>query len=141
MIRRARILLIQLAKSLPFILRIFVIVSYYETLYSIALNNFYYIESNKCLIPKKYLSWAIGNIFTYNVWTLLLALFLSICFETCLYNKLSIVYLASGLIQKQLLQSVEVTQVTAIAICIVNIALASYLVYKGCRNAICAKKS
>ena len=139
MIRQARILLIRFARVFPFAICVFVIVSYIEAIYSISFSDYSFIASEHCFIPTKHLSWIIGNMYTYNMWTVFVALFLAVCFETCLYNRLSIVYLMLNLMQRRIFLNIEVTETTAIAVSLINIVCAMYLVYKGCKNALFAK--
>lgn len=135
MIYRVRKLLVWFGKLFPFVLCFIVCVSYIETLVSIGFDL--YCSYGEYVVPYKPLSWFFGDILTYDWHTISVAIVLSIAFETCIWNKLSILYLCANLYEKQYFVD-EMEWYTIVLICATNIAVSSYLIYKGIR-ALCMK--
>lgn len=135
MIYRVRKLLVWFGKLFPFVLCFVVCVSYIETLVSIGFDL--YCSYGEYVVPYKPLSWFFGDILTYDWHTISVAIVLSIAFETCIWNKLSILYLCANLFEKQCFVD-EMEWYTIVLICATNIAVSYYLIYKGIR-ALCMK--
>lgn len=129
MIRKARLLLIRFAKMFPFILCVLVCISYLESLSSLLLERYSIMEDSVCLY--KPISWSIGTLYVYEWRAILVATVLSIAFETCLWNKLGIVYLVINLFEKYVFFRIELYEYVITMICIVNIIISSFLVFKG----------
>ena len=128
---KARVLLIRLGKVLPFLLCAAIIISYTETILSLTMNNF--VEWNGYVIPNKSISWFIGTYFEYDLFTLAALVVLSISIQTCLYNKLSCAYLGVNLVEKSYFDF-EIEPIYIYVICIANIMVAGYLIYRGIKN-------
>lgn len=131
MIRRFRVLLIQLGKAIPFILCFIVCASYIENAYSLRTYNF--IEFSDGVYLNKPISWFIGSYFEYNLPHLFVVVILSIALETCIYNKLACAYLGFNLLEKSYLDF-ELEPTTIYVICITNIVITSFLCYKGVKQ-------
>lgn len=125
---KARVLLINIGKMLPFVLCAFVCISYLETSFSLATNNF--VVWNRCIIPKCSFSWLIGKYFEYDLVTLAAFVVLSISTETCIYNKLACAYLAINLLEKSYFDF-EIEPTYIYIVCTANIIVSGYLTYKG----------
>ena len=127
---RARVLLINIGKMLPFVMCAFVALSYAESFLSILTNNV--VEWNGYAIPKCSVSWFIGRYFEYDFITLAAFVVLSISTETCLYNRIACLYLAVNLAEKSYFDF-ELEPLTIYIICAVNIAVSGYLTFRGIR--------
>lgn len=130
-IYKARVILIRLGKALPFIICFIVLISYAESLISLSTGDFIVYDDE--IIPRKRLSWLIGQYFEYNAQMLAVLFIISFAIETCIYNKLSCLYLGVNLFEKYWFAGHETDINTCIAVCSVNIVVAVYLTYKGIR--------
>lgn len=128
MINAFRRALIRLGKVIPFILCFIVFVSYLEDVYSLYTNS--YMEFADGVYLYKPISWAIGNLFEYNVSHLSVLCVLSIAISTCLYNKLACLYLGINLLEKSYFDF-ELEPTTIYLICLANIIVVGYLTWKG----------
>ena len=130
-VHRSRVLLINIGKMLPFAVCLIVLISYIETLISLSSSNF--VLLNGSYIPNKPISWFIGQYFEYNVITLIILLTISVAVETCIWNKLAIVYLAIQLAEKEYFITVELYPEYVYTIVIANILICGFFCYKGIR--------
>lgn len=128
MIRQARIWLIRLGKTLPFIVCFVVLISYVETALNLATYNV--VSLNGGIIPYKCLSWFIGHYFEYNIQMLFVLVVISVAIETCVYNKLACLYLAINLAEKSYFDF-ELEPTNIYIIYALNIIASGYLTYKG----------
>lgn len=129
MIHRARVFLIELGKMLPFIVCFIVLISYAEDLFALVTNNFAVYDGSYVL--NKPLSWWIGQYFEYNLITVVILLTISVAIETCVWNKICILYLSLQLMEKSYFIDVELYPEQIYIIVIANIIVSAYLVYKG----------
>lgn len=129
MIHRARVFLIELGKMLPFIVCFIVLISYAEDLFALVTNNFAVYDGSYVL--NKPLSWWIGQYFEYNLITVVILLTISVAIETCVWNKICILYLSLQLMEKSYFIDVELYPEQIYVIVIANIIVSAYLVYKG----------
>lgn len=128
MINAFRRALIRLGKVIPFILCFIVFVSYLEDVYSLYTNS--YMEFADGVYLYKPISWAIGNLFEYNVSHLSVLCVLSIAISTCLYNKLACLCLGINLLEKSYFDfELDIWQIYIIAIA--NLIISGYFTYKG----------
>lgn len=134
---KTRVILVNMGKMLPFVLCGMILISYSETLFSLATNDF--VEWCGYIIPNTPISWFVGSYFEYDWVTLLALLIMSIAVQTCFWNKLSLLYLFLQLKEKEYLSSIELYPEYIYAICIVNIIVAGYLTLRGI-NIIMLKK-
>ena len=134
---KTRVILVNMGKMLPFVLCGIILISYSETLFSLATSDF--VEWCGYIIPNTPVSWFIGNYFEYDLVTLLALLIMSIAVQTCFWNKISLLYLFLQLKEKEYLSSIELYPEYIYAICIVNIVVAGYLTLRGI-NIIMLKK-
>ena len=132
MVNKARRLLIQIGKSLPFLLCLLVFISYAENLFALATNDFLYYDGY--YIVNTPISFAIGLKFEYDLLAVFVALILSVAIETCKWNKFAIYYLTANLLLKSYVADVELEKMTIMFICIINGLLSSFLVYKGIKS-------
>lgn len=129
MIHKARILLIELGKMLPFIVCFIVAVSYAEGLYALITNDFVLYDG--CMVLNKPISWWIGQYFEYNLITVVILLTISVAVETCYWNKLAILYLSVQLIEKTYLSEIELYTGYIYAIVIANLIVSGFFAWKG----------
>lgn len=133
-IYKSRIGLIRFAKVFPFLLCFIVLISLSETLFALVLSDF--VEFNGGITPNTPFSWLIANYFEFDIYSLILALVFAISFETCVYNKASIGYIAIFLGQQEYFPTIELYPEYIYAICITNIVITSFLCYKGVKQLI-----
>ena len=126
---RTRVILVNMGKMLPFVLCGIILVSYSETMFSLATSDF--VEWSGYIIPNTPISWFVGNYFEYDLVTLFALLIMSISVQTCFWNKLSLLYLFLQLKEKEYLSSIELYQEYIYVICIANILICGFFCYKG----------
>ena len=132
MIHKTRILLIELGKILPFVVCTLVLISYVESIYSLATQN--YVLYDNYLVLNKQISWAVGKYFEYNLTTVVIMLVISIAVETCIWNKMTILYLSVQLLEKEYLSDVELYVENVFLIVIANIVICCFLIWKGLKT-------
>ena len=127
-IHSTRILLIRVAKILPFIVCAVLFISYAENVFALCTNDF--VVWGEYTIPNKPISWSIADAFEYNWNTVLILIILSVSVETCVYNKLACLYLGINLLEKSYFDF-ELEPWIISVICILNILISGFFVYKG----------
>lgn len=132
MVNKVRRLLIQIGKSLPFLLCFLVFVSYAENLFALATNDFLYYDGY--FIVNTPISFAIGLKFEYDWLMVVVSMILSIAIETCKWNKFALCYLAANLLLKSYIADVELEKDTICVICVFNVLLSLFFVYKGLKR-------
>ena len=125
---KARVILINIGKILPFVMCFIVALSYTESMLSVITNNL--VKWNEYAIPNNEISWFVGEYFEYDLVTLVAFVILSIAIETCVYNKLTCLYLGINLLEKSYFDF-ELEPTTIYIICLANIIVAGYLTIKG----------
>lgn len=128
MANKFRRLLIRLGKVLPFILCFIVCVSYSESFIALVCGNF--IQYDSSVLLNTNISFAINKFIEYDWQTLIVLVVLSIALETCFWNRLSCFYLGINLFEKSYFDF-ELEPAYIYTICIINIAVSSYLTFKG----------
>ena len=131
-VKSARITLINLGKFAPYIFCAIVLISYCESLYALFTND--YLIYDDGLTLNKPVSWFIGQYVTYNVVTIVALIVISIAVETCIWNKLCIVYLTIQLCEKHYFVSIELYKETVILIVLANIVVMVVLLYNGVKQ-------
>ena len=131
LIYRARVLMIELGKMLPFVLCGLVLISYIENIY--ALYNEDYLVLNNVVILNKRISYFIGEYFEYNVLHLFIVFVTSIAIQTCLTNKMACCYLALNLYEKSFFSNHIYDNEIYYIVSLINIALCGFFCYKGAR--------
>lgn len=137
-IHRARILLIELGKVLPFVVCGIVLISYIESLVALIREDFLIYEDS--MVLNKPLSWMIAQWFEYNLVTIVIMSIISVAIETCVWNKITIAYLTLQLIGKNYSLMVELYLEDIYLIVITNILTSGLLTYKGINQLITKKK-
>lgn len=128
-IYRSRVFLVRCAKILPFVFCFVVCISYFESSWALANEDFLMFGDSISL--NKPISFLIGNWFVYDWYTIAILTVLSISMETCVWNKLSIVYLAANIFERDYFITVELYPEYVYAICALNVFASGFLVYKG----------
>lgn len=128
-VHQSRIWLIRFAKVFPFFLCAIVMLSYIEDLFALYVESYYNVDDYTILY--KPISWTIGKHFVYNWYTIITATIFSFAFETCWYNKASIVYLCFNAWERDYFITIELYPEYIYAICLANIIVAGYLTVKG----------
>ena len=129
MINRARRLLINFGKMIPFVLCFIVLISYTESLYALCSDNvMLYGDSAVLYTP---ISFYIAKRFEYDWLTILATTILSISIETCYWNKLALFYLFIQLWEKTYFSTIELYPEYIYAIIAVNLLCSGLFVFKG----------
>lgn len=97
-------------------------------MFALVTNNI--IAYDDYYILCKPISFFLGGYFEYNVQMLVVLTIISIAIETCIYNKLACCYLGVNLFEKHYFDF-EIEPHMIFLICLANIIIASFLVYKG----------
>ena len=126
---RSKVVLIQTGKALPFFISLLVMVSYMENTYAMITENI--VVYGDCYVLNKPISHFIGNIFEYDVLVVVIALITSIAVETCVWNKLCILYLALHLVFKHYIQEIELDDCQVYVVSTTNIMISGFFCYKG----------
>ena len=132
---KARRVLINLGKSLPFFLCGILLIHYTETLYAMVLED--YVMYEGCYVANTDVSFMIANVFEYDMMIVLLVAVTCIAIETCRWNRIAVCYLALHILFKQYVESIELEQNVIVTLCIANIAICAFLIFKGVKR--CAK--
>ena len=127
-----RVLLIRLGKISPFLITFLVFISYVESLLSLMTNSL--AEYNGEVVLYKPLSWTIASYFEYDMYVVGFLTILAISIETCIWNKLALLYLFIQLIEKGLLAHVMLDLWAYYIIVITNALISLVLTLKGIRN-------
>lgn len=128
-IYRSRVFLVRCAKMIPFVFCFVVCVSYSESSWSLMNEDF--LMHGDSIVLNKPISFLIGNWFVYDWYTIATLTVLSISMETCFWNKLSIVYLAANIFERDYFITVELYPEYVYVICALNVFASGFLVYKG----------
>lgn len=129
LVYKSRIGLIRFAKVFPFLLCFIVLISLSETLFALLLSDFVILDGS--LTPNTPLAWFIADKYEFEIYSVLAAIFLSIAFETCVWNKASEIYLLVLLKQQTYFSTIELYIEYIYAICIANILICAFFCYKG----------
>ena len=132
MIHSFRVLLIRLGKISPFLITFIVFISYVESLLALMTNSL--AEYNGEDVLYKPLSWGIASYFEYDMYVVGFLTILAIAIETCIWNKLALLYLFIQLIEKGLLAHVMLDLWAYYIIVITNALISLVLTLKGIRN-------
>lgn len=128
MITTFRRLLIQLGKTLPFVLCVAILISYIETVFNLATSHFLYLDG--VVIPNTPISFIVGQIFEYDLLVCCIILTMSIAIEACKWNLWATFYAFVHIAEKFYFDfELEIT--TIYVICLANIFVAGYLTWKG----------
>ena len=127
-ITNTRIALIRIGKIAPFLVCAIIALSYIESMYALATNDYIVFDNDTYL--NKPISWYIGNYFKYDIATVFVLSVLSISIETCTYNKLACLYLGVNLLEKSYFDfELDIWQIYIISI--LNLIISAYFTYKG----------
>lgn len=127
-----RVLLIRLGKISPFLITFLVFISYVESLLALMTNSL--AEYNGEVVLYKPISCAIASYFEYDMYVVGFLTILAIAIETCIWNKLALLYLFIQLIEKGLLAHVMLDLWAYYIIVITNALISLVLTLKGIRN-------
>lgn len=129
---RARKLLINGGKILPFIVCAIVGLAYCEVLYATITGN--YLHFHDYSILNTPINFAIASVFEYDLLIVVVLLCISFAIEACIYNTLAILYLALHLGVKAYIANMELTEISIYIFSIVNVIITSIIVIKGIKR-------
>lgn len=128
-LNKFRSVLIETGKVFPFLLCFVTLISYSEGLYALITDS--YVEYADSLYLYKPISWAISKYVDYNLNLMYLLTVLVFAIRTCLYNKLSVLYLYINLFERSYFPTIEMPDAAVYAITLTNISACAFLSYKG----------
>ena len=128
---KSRVILIRFAKVFPFILCFIVFLSLSEAFYALIQND--YVLFNDGITLNTPISWKVAQFYQIGVYSIIIAIFLSISFETCIWNKLSIFFLCVLMIEQKIFPTIELYEYQIYAIVIANLLVSGFFVWKGIR--------
>lgn len=134
---RARRVFIRASKAIPFVLCALILVSYSEIFFALATNDF--VMYDGYMTPYVPFSWLIGNYFEYSIPFLIGMTVIVYAVETCIWNKLSCLYIGIALAEKDIFNSMELYIEYVYIIVIANIIVSGIFVIKGIKLLIKAK--
>lgn len=136
-IYQVRRLLILVGKMLPFVLCFVVLLCSIETIYCVLSDNL--IKCGEYTLLNTKMSFALAPLFDYGYLVLALLFILSISIESCIHNKLALLFLCDYEFQGDYFASVEVTTTIVICVTLINAMLCVYFVQKGIKVLIKSK--
>lgn len=128
---KAKTLLINAGKVIPFILCFLVLISHIENIYSLSFCD--YMAIDDFVVLNKPISFFIGSYFEYNLQALVIITIISFAIETCKWNELAIVYLGFQLLEKHYFSTVELDIWFYFIVSVLNAILCAFFMYKGVR--------
>ena len=131
MINKFRRLLIRIGKILPFVMCFIVLIGYVESCIALYFND-YVLYGNDTILNTK-VSFAINKFIEYDIQILVVLCIISVAIETCVYNKLSCAYLGINLLEKSYFSTIELYPEYIYLICVTNIIVSAFFVWKGLR--------
>lgn len=132
---KARFILVELGKMLPFAICIIVAICYAETITSVFTCNYVVFNDGGVAINTP-ISFVIGKLFKYDFILVCLLAILSTALRTCIWNKLCVLYLALQIFERQYFTSTELCENNIIIISAVNIVICCGLILKGITTTI-----
>lgn len=129
MLNAFRRFLIRLGKMLPFMLCFIVMIVYVESFFALYTQDF--LLYNEHITLNTPISFMIANVFEYDMLTIFIATILSVAIQTCIWNKVALLYLVLHLFSCNYIEARELEPTTIYIICTLNIIVAGYLTYKG----------
>lgn len=132
---RARFILVELGKTLPFVICIIVALCYAETIISVTTYDYLSFSDGGIAINTP-LSFVIGKVFKYDFGLVFVLAILSTALRTCIWNKLCVLYLALQIFERQYFTSTELCENNIIIISVVNIVICCGLILKGITTTI-----
>lgn len=130
-IYKTRVALIRIGKVLPFLICALLVVSYAESAFALATDDFVVYDDE--IILNKPVSWLVGDYFEYNLQMLAVLCIISIAVETCIWNKLACAYLGINLYEKSFFETHVYDNEIYYAVICANIIIAAWITYKGLR--------
>ena len=127
----ARRLLIKFGKVLPFIVCFIILIAYIENIYSLYTKDFLCYEN--CFTLNTPITFWIATKMQYDLLVLVVITIISYATETCCWNKLAILYLFIQLVEKSYFSTIELYPEYIYLICIINIIISAFFVWKGLR--------
>lgn len=136
----ARRTLVNIGKILPFAICFIVLISYAESIYAMASEN--YIDYEDYVSLNKPISVFIGSILEYDWITVTVLAILSVSLETCVWNKAAVIYLLANILFKKYIEDVEISVVDVYVFSVLNMTICGILITKGLKklNLFCGTK-
>lgn len=128
----ARKLLIYTFKILPFFLCFIILLTHTETIFAILSTKIVYYEG--LILYDTPISFFIARYIKIDILVIISTTIASFAIESCIWNKLSILYIFSVIIQKYYFESFELNEYVIVIILVTNILISAFLVFKGIRK-------
>ena len=126
--------IIWIGKYAPFVIVAIVTLSNIEALYSLLTEQ--YAEYNGEIVYYKPISWFIGDYFKLSIAWICILTILSVGIEACIWNRVSIAYLALTLWQRDYFIEQYVEETTIMVVLVANTIIGTLLVCKGIKTLI-----
>lgn len=133
---KARRVLINLGKSLPFVICFIVFIGYLESLIALMTQDF--LKYDDCVTLNTRLSFIVACYVKYDLLIVIVATILAYALETCKWHRYAVYYALIQLGEKQYL-NFELEPTTIYLICLANIIIAGYLTYNGIKIILTTK--
>ena len=125
---KSRILLIRFAKTFPFILCAIIASAYTECLFSLVYSKYIMYDTTVLLYTP--INWWFAQYYEYTMVAIIISTIMSFAMETCIYNKIAIVYALCNLLLKSVI-TFELDEHGIYTIVIINILVSTFITYKG----------
>ena len=122
----------RLGKLLPFMFCFLIISCYMESICCILFGNT--CIQGSIIIPYTRFSWFVAKYIEYDYFVIFILFVLGVALETCIYNKLSTLYLFIQILEKSYFENVELYEEQAILLALANIIVCIFLIYKGIKR-------
>mgnify|MGYP003454706220 FL=1 len=125
-----RLFIVLLGKTIPFILMTLLLLFNIEGLYSY-LNDVFIDMGGGCIMLDKSIDWEVSYYISYDWLTMLVLLALSYGLKLCVANKMAVYFLIISLIEKTIIENVNIDISYIPYILIVNIIIISIILGLG----------
>lgn len=125
-----RRLLVIIAKQLPFFICAILLAYYTECLIAIYYGCYADLYDGTITLYTPF-SWSVAHLFEYNVQILMFGAIMAVALETCMWNRLALLYDGFQLCEKNYLSEIEMSELAIYAIIITNILICAFFVHKG----------
>lgn len=125
----ARRYIILFGKYFPFVLVFIVTISNAEAIFALLSER--YVDYNGEIMLYKPISWFIAEYIEISIAWICILTILSIGIEACIWNRVSIAYLALALWQRDYFIEQYVDETIIMAVLVANTIIGALLVYKG----------
>lgn len=125
---RARRMLINIGKTLPFVICFVVLIAYVESVFSLMSEDYLCFDGS--VILNTPISFAIASAFEYDMLVVVVVMIISIAIEACKWNIFAVMYLLVQLLEKYAFD-MELDVWLIYVISSLNMLASGFFVYRG----------